>query len=264
MEPLLLKKDDSTEPSEFNEEPCKRKIDPGLHARLEALSSLAGGVKALAKAGNVSITAIRKYFDVERPSEPSRPIIAEMARSLEVRAGWIVDGLGPMCDPESPVIRRARHLIASEIDKIEAKPKYRAKALASRECNADDYPKEGYYLPLLPKWVWLVVPHIDDAEVKAWRAGKLDFSSANTKNDVGTVGLSFKTVARVAASIRKHYGSTVDRATLPLDEEVYLLSHVCEQCEILGADKVSEKLIESLVEYHFCQYHEDQRLNSAK
>jgi hypothetical protein len=66
---------------------------------------MVGSVNALAKKAAISQTALRNYL---LKSEPTRPVLEKLAAAAGVAPQWLILGLGPMCEADSPVAARAQ------------------------------------------------------------------------------------------------------------------------------------------------------------
>jgi len=72
--------------------------------RLAATAEMVGSVNALAKKAAISQTALRNYL---LKSEPTRPVLEKLAAAAGVAPQWLILGLGPMCEADSPIAARA-------------------------------------------------------------------------------------------------------------------------------------------------------------
>ena len=68
-------------------------LTEGFKQRLRKLAELVGSVNALAKASGIAQSTIRKYFE---RGEPPRSTIFKLAEAAEVRAEWLLTGVGSM------------------------------------------------------------------------------------------------------------------------------------------------------------------------
>lgn len=222
--------------------------NPEFLERLKVLTNLAGGASALAKIASVSLSAVRKYL---QGSEPTRPVLAAIAQGLGVRSGWLVDGCGAMCEPDSPVVRRARYQIGNELSKCLALPEYREEGMVGgARMFAAEYQEGNERFPVA-NWVRLAVPKLTFDEAKAWQSGQLDYVAADEK-DTTSIQASPMTVARVAASIRRKYGE--DIADLPAKKEAYLFAASCDQYEKFGKDGMPEAVLDNYIGFLSFEY----------
>jgi len=68
------------------------KSDPGFVARLEEIAFQVGGKAELAKRAELAPSSLQNLFG---RSEPTRPILARLARAAGVSSGWLTDGTPP-------------------------------------------------------------------------------------------------------------------------------------------------------------------------
>jgi hypothetical protein len=204
--------------------------------RLQILVEIAGNVPTLARNSGVSDPAIRKYLT---GSEPSRSVLLLLAAASGVRSGWLADGLGNMCDPDSPVLQRARQLVAQSYMKNIGNPQYRECGLAGVAYSyADAYANQIEADPV-PLWVRELIPAVDKYELDAWRVGQLTYSTARSRNAM--ISAPPLSMAKVSASIRRTLGPRMDGLTLEM--EANLIARGCQHLlTFTGEDRTSAVL----------------------
>lgn len=191
--------------------------------RLSVVCQIAGGVPSLAGAAGVSVSAVRKYL---AGSEPTRPVLIALARAVGVRGGWLLDGSGSICDPDSVLAQRAKHQIGLEFNAALILPDYRDDGMVgAAKLFAEEY-RLGEDRCEWPEWIRLVVPAFSFDEAISWRLGQLDYVSVQTQGSDKTISTSPETIAFIAAAIRRTYGVQIEGLSLGMEAAIF--SRACQ------------------------------------
>lgn len=218
------------------------KSDLQFRRRLEVLAEIAGNVAALARESGASDSAIRKYLT---GSEPTRPVLISLAKATGVRLPWLMDADGCTCEPNSPLLLRARHEIARSFSKVLGDPAYRDEGITGAATQfADEYLTSNERFPV-PHWVKLVVPHVDSYEVEAWRTGNLSYLTPSF--DERMVRADPLVIAKVASSIRRVLGNRV-RELAP-EREAELIIAACTQFGKFSNRDMPENILDTFIKF---------------
>lgn len=191
--------------------------------RLSIVSQIAGGIPRLAAAAGVSVSAVRKYL---AGSEPTRPVLIAMSTAAGVRAGWLLDGSGLVCEPDSLLMQRGRQLIASEFNSILMLPDYLEHGKVGAAKLFEDEYRAGDSRCEWPDWLRLVIPQFSYEEVINWRLGQLDYISERSVVADGIISKPADEIAFISSAIRTTYDVRIDG--LSLEMEAAIFKRACE------------------------------------
>lgn len=197
---------------------CLEKESVDFLKRLSIVSQIAGGIPQLATAAGVSVSAVRKYL---AGSEPTRPVIIAMSNATGVKAGWLLDGSGLVCEPDSLLMQRARQLIASEFNLILMIPDYLENGKVGAAKLFEDEYRAGYSRCERPEWLRLVIPEFSFDEVISWRMGQLDYVSEQSSVADGIISKPADEIAFVSSAIRTAYGVRIDGLSLGMEAAIF-------------------------------------------
>jgi hypothetical protein len=216
--------------------------DPDFLGRLAVLVEIAGSVSALGRNSGISESSIRKYLT---GSEPTRPVLVALARATGVRLAWLVNAEGTICEPNSPLLQRARHFIAHELNKSLGLPDFREEGLTGAIRQFREEYCSGAERYLAPDWIKTVVPEFAEVEADAWRQGQLDYQAPRIEDKL--IHADPMVIAKVAQSIRRVLGTKLRDATAEL--ESHLFTAGCMQVHKFGAGEVPENILDTFLAF---------------
>lgn len=94
----------------------------GFRARVRELADAAGSVNSLARRTGVPQSALARYLNVDKPSEPTLSNLVRLARATGVSVEWLATGEGEKCGPPGAAAARIldRELLLMVIDCVDA------------------------------------------------------------------------------------------------------------------------------------------------
>ena len=146
-------------------------IDQDFVARMHMCSEIVGNVSALARVSGISQSGIRKYF---LGTEPTRLVLLGISRGAGVSLKWLMCGVGPICELDSPVLKSAKQSIVKDFEHLRGRGELQGLVLIDAGNQYCDNYNVGMLNDSLPEWIAVVIQKLYWSELSRWFRG--DFS----------------------------------------------------------------------------------------